>query len=200
MSININKMEKQMNHQIVISGLGGQGVLFVTRVLAQACMDDDKRVLTSETHGMAQRGGTVISHLKVGTFNSPLIRPGNADLLLTLKQENYLQHRGFLKLDGKALVNSEELVLKGLDSTPMGMVEGLTLMDGNKMAKADDNARSFNLYMLGGALGLMPVCSLERVKARIEKIFSAKGETIIAKALLAVETGYNYTQKYRKEG
>ena len=189
-----------MNHQIVISGLGGQGVLFVTRVLAQACMDEGKRVLTSETHGMAQRGGTVISHLKVGTFNSPLIRPGNADLLLTLKQENYLQHKGFLKPGGKAIVNSDEAVSKGLDSTPMGIEKGLILMDGNKMARDDNNVRSFNLYLLGGALGLMPVCSLERVKARIEKIFSTKGEMVIQKALLAVETGYNYTQKCQKEG
>ena len=185
-------MEKNMNYQIVISGLGGQGVLFVTRVLAQACMDDSKRVLTSETHGMAQRGGTVISHLKVGTFASPLIRPGNADLLLALKQENYPQHRGFLKPDGRALVNCRDFDLNLNDQKP-----DFISMDGQKLAEADDNLRSFNLYMLGGAIKLVPVCSLEKVKARIEKIFSPKGERVIAKALLAVETGYNHI---RKEG
>lgn len=160
-------MENHMNYQIVISGLGGQGVLFVTKVLAEACMDDNKRVLTSETHGMAQRGGTVISHLKVGTFASPLIRPGNADLLLALKQENYPQHRGFLKPDGKALVNC-----RGKDLTaekPEFVSPGFVSMDGQKLAEADDNLRSFNLYMLGGAIKLVPVCSLEKVKARIEK-------------------------------
>lgn len=184
-----------MNYQIVISGLGGQGVLFVTKVLAQACMDDNKRVLTSETHGMAQRGGTVISHLKVGTFASPLIRPGNADLLLALKQENYPQHRGFLKSGGKALVNSEDLNLNA-EKSDLNSPDFIS-MDGQKLAKVDDNLRSFNLYMLGGAIKLVPVCSLEKVKARIEKMFSSKGEEVIAKALLAVETGYNHI---RKEG
>ena len=184
-----------MNYQIVISGLGGQGVLFVTRVLAQACMDDNKRVLTSETHGMAQRGGTVISHLKVGTFASPLIRPGNADLLLALKEENYPQHRGFLKPDGKALVNSRSIELNTEKSDIIS--SDFISMDGQKMAEANDNLRSFNLYMLGGAIGLLPVCSLEKVKVRIEKIFSSKGEGVTAKALLAVETGYNHI---RKEG
>ncbi len=175
-----------MNYQIVISGVGGQGVLFVTRVLAQACMDENKRVLTSETHGMAQRGGTVISHLKVGTFSSPLIRPGSADLLLTLKQENYPQHRGYLKPGGQALVNCPAPGAEG---------EEFTAMDGEKMAAADNNARSFNLYMLGAAIGLVPVCSLGAVKARVEKIFSSKDKAVRAKALLAVETGYNSIQK-----
>lgn len=186
-----------MNYQIVISGLGGQGVLFVTRVLAQACMDDNKRVLTSETHGMAQRGGTVISHLKVGTFASPLIRPGNADLLLALKQENYPQHRGFLKPAGKALVNCRDLDLNlNAEKTDLTKPDYIS-MDGQGMAEADDNLRSFNLYMLGGAIKLVPVCSLEKVRIRIEKIFSSKEEAVIAKALLAVETGYNHI---RKEG
>ena len=181
----------------MLSGIGGQGVLFVTRVLAQACMDDNKRVLTSETHGMAQRGGTVISHLKVGSFASPLIRPGNADLLLALKQENYPQHRGFLKPDGKALVNCRDLDLNlNAEKSELTKPDYIS-MDGQKMAEADNNLRSFNLYMLGRAIRLVPVCSLEKVKARIEKIFSSKGEVVIEKALLAVETGYYYI---RKEG
>jgi len=57
-----------MKQQIIISGLGGQGVLFVTRILAQAGMEMGLDVLTSETHGMAMRGGTVLAHVKVGGF------------------------------------------------------------------------------------------------------------------------------------
>lgn len=175
-----------MNYQIVISGVGGQGVLFVTRLLAQACMDDNKRVLTSETHGMAQRGGTVISHLKVGTFKSPLIRPGNADLLVALKEENYPQHRGFLRQGGKALVNTGGTDLNGADLTPV---------DADAMASRDNNLPSTNLYMLGAALGSVQVCSLERIKGQIEKVFSSKSDTVRAKALLALETGYNHICK-----
>ena len=65
-----------MKQQIVVSGIGGQGVLFVTRILAEAAIERGMEVLTSETHGMAMRGGTVISHVKAGPFTSPLIRTG----------------------------------------------------------------------------------------------------------------------------
>ena len=76
----------EMNHQQkVISGVGGQGVLFDTRLMAEAAIRKGLPVLTSETHGMAQRGGTVISHLKVGAYTSPLIRTGQADVLLAMK-------------------------------------------------------------------------------------------------------------------
>ena len=89
--------EGSMRQQIVISGVGGQGVLFVTRILAEAAIMKGISVLASETHGMAQRGGTVLSHLKVGNFSSPLIRPGNANGLLALKADSFARHGYFLK-------------------------------------------------------------------------------------------------------
>ena len=97
-----------IKQQIIISGVGGQGVLFVTRLLAEAAMMKGFPVLTSETHGMAQRGGTVVSHLKVGDFSSPLIRPFSADGLLALKPESLAQHGGFVKPGGWAIVNSSQ--------------------------------------------------------------------------------------------
>ena len=87
-------MNDQQQYQIVISGVGGQGVLFVTRLLAEAAIGKGLPVFTSETHGMAQRGGTVISHLKVGRFASPLIMPGAADGLNALKAEGVAMHSG----------------------------------------------------------------------------------------------------------
>ena len=86
-------MEQQ---QIVISGVGGQGVLFVTRLLAEAAILRGHAVFTTETHGMAQRGGTVLSHLKIGDFASPMIRPGQADGMLVLKDENRALHGFYL--------------------------------------------------------------------------------------------------------
>jgi len=68
-------MSKTIRQQILISGVGGQGVLFVTGLLAEAAINKGLPVFTSETHGMAQRGGTVMSHFKVGDFSSPLIQP-----------------------------------------------------------------------------------------------------------------------------
>src|SRR6266567_1527824 len=86
-----------ISQQLIISGVGGQGILFITRILAETAIAKGLPVLTSETHGMAQRGGIVISHLKIGEFSSPLVRPGHADGLIVLKPGNVRLHRTFLK-------------------------------------------------------------------------------------------------------
>lgn len=97
-----------MRQQIIVSGIGGQGVLFLTRVLAQAGLDMGLEVLTSETHGMAMRGGTVISHVKVGPFRSPLVMRGCADTGLILHRENVALHGDFIKQGGYCVVNTDE--------------------------------------------------------------------------------------------
>ncbi len=95
-----------MKQQIIISGLGGQGALTITRLLAEAAAALGCEVLTSETHGMAQRGGTVISMIKVGPFRGPLIPPGRADVGLFLALKNLALHRYYLKADAAVFVNS----------------------------------------------------------------------------------------------
>ncbi len=172
-----------MDSQIVISGLGGQGVLFVTGLLARACMDGGQKVLTSETHGMAQRGGTVISHLKLGAFNSPLIRPGYADLLIALKQENYDQHQGYLREDGKAVVNSPGLFAENQEGR-------IHTMDADSLAGLEQSPGSVNLFMLGGAIALLPVCPLEQIVKMIDRRLVNKNRTLREKALKAVEIGF----------
>lgn len=97
-----------MKQQIVVSGIGGQGVLFLTRILAEAAVEKGMEVLTSETHGMAMRGGTVISHVKVGPFKSPLIRAGWADIGLFLHAGNLEVHRPFLKPGGVIYMNADK--------------------------------------------------------------------------------------------
>jgi indolepyruvate ferredoxin oxidoreductase, beta subunit len=94
--------------QIIVSGIGGQGVLFVTRLLAETALALDFSVLISETHGMAQRGGNVVSHLKIGSLRSasPLIRPGRADVFLGLHADSFQVHGFYLKPDGKAFCNT----------------------------------------------------------------------------------------------
>lgn len=95
-----------MKQQILVSGIGGQGVLFLTRVIAQAAVNRDIPVLTSETHGMAQRGGTVLSTIKLGAFASPLIRTGRADLGLLLWEANLPVHQSLMRPDGTWIINS----------------------------------------------------------------------------------------------
>jgi len=97
-----------MKQQIIVSGIGGQGVLFLTHVIAQVAVNRGIPVLTSETHGMAQRGGTVLSTIKVGDFASPLIRAGQADVGLLLWEANLPVHQWLLKTDGKLLISAEK--------------------------------------------------------------------------------------------
>jgi indolepyruvate ferredoxin oxidoreductase beta subunit len=140
-------MSESTRQQIIISGVGGQGVLFVTRLLAEAAIAKGLPVFTSETHGMAQRGGTVLSHLKVGGFSSPLIRPSQADGLLMLKAENILQHGGFLKSDGWAVAN-------GVDGTLPETDISLDIIDADSLAQKIANPKSTNLIVLGFVLFL----------------------------------------------
>lgn len=138
-------MQAASTYQIVISGVGGQGVLFITRLLAEAAIQKGLPVFTSETHGMAQRGGTVISHLKIGDFASPLISPGNADGLIALKAESLDQHGGFLKSGGWAVIN-------GPAPPTIEETARRYYLDADRLAREMDDARSVNLIMLGFAL------------------------------------------------
>jgi indolepyruvate ferredoxin oxidoreductase, beta subunit len=95
-----------MKQQIIVSGLGGQGALTLTRLLAEAAAAMGLAVITSETHGMAQRGGTVISMIKVGPFRGPLIPAGEADLGLFLQLKNLAVHRFYLRPGGGVFVNA----------------------------------------------------------------------------------------------
>jgi indolepyruvate ferredoxin oxidoreductase beta subunit len=94
-----------VKQQIIVSGLGGQGALTLTRLLAEAAMALGLPVLTSETHGMAQRGGTVISMVKVGPFRGPLIPAGEADVGLFLDPKNLAVHGFYLQPGAAVFVN-----------------------------------------------------------------------------------------------
>ncbi len=128
-----------MKQQIIVSGIGGQGVLFLTRVIAQVAVNRNIPVLTSETHGMAQRGGTVLSTIKIGDFSSPLIRTAQADLGILLWEANLPVHRSLLKTNGKLLINTEN------------SGEG-TRIDASKIARRLGNSVLANLVLLGLAV------------------------------------------------
>jgi indolepyruvate ferredoxin oxidoreductase, beta subunit len=89
--------ESMMNVQIIISGVGGQGVLLVTRIFSEMALREGYSMIGSEDHGMSQRGGSVITYLKIGDFNSPLVKRGNADILLSLEKNEAYKTLHFLK-------------------------------------------------------------------------------------------------------
>lgn len=184
-------MTSAVQQQILVSGVGGQGVLFVTRLLAEAAIDRGLAVFTCETHGMAQRGGTVVSHLKVGDFYSPLIRAGQADGLVVLKSENVAQHGVFLKPGGWVVVNAAA----GAEFDAPGTVYAF---DADRLAQENDLVKSLNLIVLGFALSVA-----EKAMAKPDRLFCtlADMETVVASRLKhkgkpssgllkAVKTGY----------
>jgi len=91
--------------QYIIVGIGGQGILFSSKVLGKVALGRGENVMGSEVHGMAQRGGSVISHFKVGDYQSPLVKAGQADVLLAFDQNEAVRNLHFLK-DGGSLVIS----------------------------------------------------------------------------------------------
>jgi indolepyruvate ferredoxin oxidoreductase beta subunit len=188
-------MGRAVRQQIVISGVGGQGVLFVTRLLAEAAIRRHLAVFTSETHGMAQRGGTVVSHLKVGAFSSPLIRPAQADGILALKAETLAQHGAYAKAGGWAAVNTAVATAQTTDLS-------VFRVDADRLARQIGNPRAVNLIVLGFSLSPpvnMPAgadsqrlfCSFEDVVDVLKTRFS-KNTDLLAASLNALDAGYRY--------
>ena len=158
---------------IILSGLGGQGILFMTRVMAQTALDKGFKVMGAETHGMAQRGGSVISHLRLGEVESTLVRSGSAHMLLALDETESYRSLPFLSRGAKMYVNRSsqrfptEEVKDFLEkrnivchSSPAGAI-----------AQEMGAPLSSNLALLGffSAFGEGPVCG-EDLRATIEKI------------------------------
>jgi indolepyruvate ferredoxin oxidoreductase beta subunit len=178
-----------LRQQIVLSGLGGQGVLFVSRLLADAAIRRGEPVLTSETHGMAQRGGVVLSHLKIGGFASPLVRTGHADGLFVLKEENLSRHRPFLTPSGWVVVNARP----GRAGEPAGAVHAI---DADGLALAAGNGQAANLVLLGFALARLGArgkegllfCSAEEIREALAERMGKK-EALLQASLEALSLG-----------
>jgi indolepyruvate ferredoxin oxidoreductase beta subunit len=92
---------------IALCGLGGQGILFMTRILAQAALEKGFNVMGAETHGMAQRGGSVVSHLRLGDVESSLVRTGTAQFLLSLDENEGYRNLPFLARGTGFYVNTD---------------------------------------------------------------------------------------------
>ena len=173
---------KKISQQIIINGIGGQGILFITKLLAQAAINKGLSVYTSETHGMAQRGGNVISHLKIGEFISPLIRPKAADGMIALQKEGVDLYKHFLKNNGWIFLNS---------SNPDDKIDNFktTAVNADKLALQINNPLSLNLIMLGNSLKSL-FCFKEDMDNVLLKRFSSS-EKILKAVMLALDTGFN---------
>ena len=108
-----------METRIILCGLGGQGIVFLTRLLAQAALTLELPVMVSETHGMSQRGGSVMSHLKIGGNQAPLIQMGTADFLFAMDSDEAVRNLPYLREGGAIFANS----LAGLRAEVSGTIK-----------------------------------------------------------------------------
>ncbi|TEU06262.1 MAG: hypothetical protein E3J22_04000 [Candidatus Aminicenantes bacterium] len=97
-----------MKVQIILAGIGGQGILFSSKIFSELGLKLGLDIMGSETHGMSQRGGSVIAHLKLGKFQSPVIRTGTADILYSFEENETYRTLKFLRRGSVCFVNLED--------------------------------------------------------------------------------------------
>ncbi|MBM2829023.1 MAG: hypothetical protein HW408_1555 [Actinobacteria bacterium] len=154
---------------VLLAGVGGQGILLASEVLCEAFLLGGYDVKKSEVHGMAQRGGAVTTHLRFGPkVNSPLIEPGTADLLVAFEKMEALRFAHYLLPGGTALANSQEIyppsVATGRERYPAGIEERLReftpklfVVDALAAALSLGEVRAVNIVMVGAASHFLPL-------------------------------------------
>ena len=144
------------NTNIIIVGVGGQGILLTSKILGYMALDMGENVKVSEVHGMSQRGGSVITHVRIGQdVHSPLIDPGQADFVLSFEKLEALRAEYFLHDKGVLISNTQEIlpmpVIMGNAAYPDAAPKGMetVLLDALDLAETAGSARAVNIVLLG---------------------------------------------------
>ena len=172
-----------VSYDILIVGIGGQGTILASNILGEACLLENRHIKGAETHGMAQRGGSVESHIRINGEFGPLITPGQADLLISFDLLEALRYSHYLKQGGKMVVNNHLVLPTSVYTqklTPPAEVEiiaalkkyPLCLLDADSLAVEAGSPLSANVVMLGAACSAMPLkpeSLLEAVRRLVPK-------------------------------
>lgn len=169
-----------MSKNIIICGVGGQGTVLAAKVLSQAAISNGERVLSAETIGMAQRGGSVVSHVRIGEdVYSPLVPQGQADVLIAFEAAEAVRNIAFLKQGGSVIVNKKVVQpvtasLSGKTFDENEMISYLEKVAGNVIAVDTDQAcrdlgssKVVNMVLLGAA-SKSGLISKEELKAALK--------------------------------
>ncbi len=174
--------------RLFVCGVGGLGTLTVAHLLAAASLRAGRSVVTSEVHGMSQRGGSVQTNVIVGDARSPLIADGAADLFVGLEPLEALRYREKIGFETTAVVNTERVVpvtvtmggpeypdVDEIENTIGARARDAFFFNATEVAEELGNPRAANVVMLGAAFGLakMPF-SEEEFFAVLEKVFPAR--------------------------
>ncbi|MCD4690305.1 indolepyruvate oxidoreductase subunit beta [bacterium] len=178
---------------VFIAGVGGQGILLASEILSDVALAKGLDIKKSEVHGMAQRGGSVVSHVRFGDeVHSPVITAGEADLLVSFELMEALRWIQAVKPDGKVIVNTQEIVPSGQETYPKDIDSqlherspGALKIDAFALAKEAGHIRAVNVVMLG-AISQFLDFSEDEWKAAIEARVPKK---TIATNLKAFELG-----------
>lgn len=187
-----------MKSDIVLAGVGGQGILSIAAIIGLAAIENDLFLKQSEVHGMSQRGGDVQSHLRLSgkPISSDLIPYGKADLIISVEPMESLRYLPWLSKSGWLVTNSTPFI--NINDYPpieeilkeIRKIKNHLIIDADAIAKETCSARSGNMVILGAAsLHLdLPFSSLENA---VRKLFEKKGEEVVAVNLKALIAGRN---------
>jgi indolepyruvate ferredoxin oxidoreductase beta subunit len=185
-----------MKYDIIIAGVGGQGTVSVSSIIAWAAMSEGLAVKQSEVHGMSQRGGSVVTNLRISDqpIASDLIPQGSASMILSIEPLEGLRYLSYLSKSGALISSSHPVVnipnypeldvlLKTIRSLPKSV-----LLDGEGLARRAGSILATNMVMVGASSRFLPV-KPETIERFIRKIFGGKGERVVESNLRAFRAG-----------
>jgi len=193
-----------MKIDIILAGVGGQGILSIATVIGTAAVKQGLFLKQAEVHGMSQRGGDVQSHLRISDkeIASDLIPFGKADLIVSVEPMESLRYLPMLSPEGWVITNTtpfinitnypeEQVLMDRVNKLPRKVA-----IDADKMAKEIGSARSANMVILGAA---SPFINMEfsLLEQAIRDIFTRKGEEIVDTNLACLRAGRDYAEKVK---
>ncbi len=187
----INKIDKL---SVIITGVGGQGILLASNVIGKAAIYEGHKVVGSETHGMAQRGGSVTSHVRIGNVFSPLIPKGKADFMLAFEPLEALRNAEFLNEKSIAIVNTQKIIPTTLRGevwnypkvekilTELRKFSEVIAINASELAKKAGSIKTLNVVMLGVLCSTNFPLKEENLKRAIKEFVPPKTIEINMKA------------------
>jgi len=190
-----------MKNDIVLSGVGGQGILSIAAIIGLAALERDLFLKQAEVHGMSQRGGDVQSHLRLSDqeIASDLIPYGKADLIISVEPMESLRYLPWLSKNGW-LVTSSEPFINISDYPPVEdvlreikKIKNHKIIDADAIAKEAGSVRSGNIVILGTASPFIEI-PFKSLEDAVRSLFSHKGDDVVEINLKALKAGRDISQ------